>query len=343
VEHFRTEHLAFLDYDALYFEMQRFKNERAWHNLNLPRGRIRALLADNTWYEIHIPHDEFAVASFEQVHRWQEIALGLLKKYCDRFYKTRKAEYENDFLEYVELTEDDPNFVEQYVLQIEQSRRDIVAALQRIKKLIEDGALRDATFDRLEVNDLPGFQSLTFVRHLYQPLLYASAGTIDVRPVVLENQGERDFVLDLREYCHGHPDFLRRKELYLLRNLSRGRGIGFFEAGGFHPDFIVWLLADNRQHISFVDPKGLRSIGLQDEKIQFYRKIKEIEERLRRQDPSVVLNSFIISSTPYVQVSRLWGMRKRDLEDCHVLFQEEDRGTYIETILNRSMAGEPCA
>ncbi len=36
------------------------------------------------------------------------------------------------------------------------------------------------------------------------------------------------------------------KELYLLRNLSKGRGVGFFEAGNFHPDFILWLLGGDR-------------------------------------------------------------------------------------------------
>ena len=54
---------------------------------------------------------------------------------------------------------------------------------------------------------------------------------------------------------------LQDKELYLLRNLSKGRGVGFFEAGNFHPDFIVWLIADGQEYISFVDPKGIRNLG----------------------------------------------------------------------------------
>ena len=38
--HFKDKHLAFMDIDAIYFELQRFKNERAWYNLNLPRESI---------------------------------------------------------------------------------------------------------------------------------------------------------------------------------------------------------------------------------------------------------------------------------------------------------------
>ena len=30
------------------------------------------------------------------------------------------------------------------------------------------------------------------------------------------------------------------RQVYLLSNLSKGRGIGFFEAGNFYPDFILW-------------------------------------------------------------------------------------------------------
>ena len=42
---------------------------------------------------------------------------------------------------------------------------------------------------------------------------------------------------------------------------------------------------------------------IDDSKIRFYRTIREIERRLN--DPNVILNSFIISNTPYQQV-RWW-------------------------------------
>lgn len=337
VEHFRQDHLAFLDFDNMYFQLQDFKNERKWYNLNLSRDRIRRLLEDPSWYEIYIPHDEFQIRSFEQVRRWREIALGLLKKYCDRYYKIRKSEYESQHLEYAELTEDDPNFVNEYVLRIDQSRRDIAARLTEIRALIESGKLRDAEFNKLEF-DLPRFQSLSFVRHLYQPLLYASTSLVDVRPIVLENQGERDFVLHLKKFCHETPDFFADKELYLLRNMSRGRGIGFFEAGNFYPDFIVWILTGDRQFISFVDPKGLRNVKARtDPKVQFYKTIKQLEADLREQDPRITLNSFIVSSTPFLEVSSWWNMTKQQFEDCHVFFQQEDMGTYIHKILAGSL------
>ena len=66
------------------------------------------------------------------------------------------------------------------------------------------------------------------------------------------------FVEDLKAFHDGHTDFFETHELYLLRNLSKGRGVGFFEAGNFHPDFILWLLAGLQQQVIFVDPKGIR-------------------------------------------------------------------------------------
>ena len=86
------------------------------------------------------------------------------------------------------------------------------------------------------------------------------------------------------------------KELYLLRNMSRGKGIGFFEAGNFYPDFILWLLVGDRQYVTFIDPKGIRNLeGTNDPKIEFHNTIKGIEDRL--DDPQVVLSSFIASNT----------------------------------------------
>ena len=326
---FEEPHLAFLDFDAIYFELQQFKNERAWHNLALPRGSLAILLGRKDWYELLIPKEEMHFRSFQQVLRWQEIAAALFRKYLDRYYKFRKQEFESGHLEYRELSEDDPNFINEYRLLIEQSRDDIVQKLKEIKSLIEEGTLRNVEFQSLH--------AIAFERHLYEPLIYVGNDLIEVKPVVLENEGERDFVLDLQKFCESERGkaVLKGKELYLLRNMSRGRGIGFFEAGNFYPDFILWLLAGDRQHVSFIDPKGLRNLeGPEDPKIQFHLTIKDLERQLG--DRAVVLNSFIVSSTRVPEVA-WWndGMTKDEFEARNVLFQREDRDTYIQKLLEK--------
>lgn len=158
------------------------------------------------------------------------------------------------------------------------------------------------------------------------------------------NDGERDFVLDLKKFYDDQKAvFFKDRELFLLRNVSK-RGIGFFEAGNFYPDFILWLLVGKKQFVTFVDPKGLRQLddGSSNPKVQFYRTIKEIETRLA--DPNVVLNSFIVSPTPYKTIP-MWGegMSKADLQKSHVLFQKDDRETYIERLLSTAASNQQVA
>jgi len=321
------KHLAFMDMDAIYFAMQEFKYEKNLYNLNLSREEIAALLKSRDWYRLQIPEEEMELRTFEQVRQWHEIAVSLLKKYCDRYYNHKRAEYENKHLEYRELDENDPNFIDEYRCYIEKSREAIISSLNALKNMIQSGTLTDVEFH--------GFHSIMFGQHLYQPLLYVNNDLIDVKPVVL-NEGERDFVIDLRKYYESNKPKFEKKELYLLRNMSRGRGIGFFEAGNFYPDFILWLVANGSQRINFIDPKGLRNVdGLNDPKIRFSQTIKELESRLG--DPGVVLDSFIVSRTPFQQIA-WWeeGLDKKQFEQHNVLFQWDDKTTYIEKLLNKA-------
>jgi len=332
--HLTARHVAFLDFDRLYFELERFKAERGWHNLNLAREGVETLLVDQSWYQLLIPAEELAFDSFEKVRLWEEIALSLLKKYTERYYTFRKREWELPHLEYQELAADDPNFLGvkeepgngYYRILIERSQEEIIAKLEDLKALIEKGDLKPWAFS--------GMQAIWFDRHLYEPLLYLDQNIVEISPVPL-NKGERQFVEDLKSCHDGAGAFFADKKLYLLRNLSKGRGVGFFEAGNFHPDFILWLLVDGQQHVIFVDPKGIRNLGVTDPKIQFHETIKEIEQRLS--DAKVQLHSFIVSNTPSHTMKRLWNMDKPAMAARHILFQEEDSSSYVRTMLDKTV------
>ena len=329
--HLTSRQVAFLDLDRLYFDLERFKAERGWYNLNLTQQAIKALLADQSWYCLQIPPEELTGDSFEKVRLWEEIAVALLKKYTERYYAFRKREWELPHLEYRDPEGDDPNFLGvkespdkgHYRILIKKSQDEIVAKLGELKAAIEKGDLKSWEFQ--------GMKAIWFGKHLYQPLLYLDMKIVEISPAPL-NKGERQFVEDLRVFHDGHADFFEIRELYLLRNLSKGRGVGFFEDGNFHPDFILWLLEDDQQRVIFVDPKGIRNLGPSDPKIQFYETIKEIEQRLG--DPAVRLESFIVSNTPFATMRPLWRMEKNEMQKQHVLFQEEDKDSYVWTMLN---------
>ena len=77
---------------------------------------------------------------------------------------------------------------------------------------------------------------------------------IVVSPVAL-NESEAKFIKDLRKYLHENESLFSDKELYIIRNRSK-KG-GFFEDSGFYPDFIMWLIVNEKQYITFIDPHGL--------------------------------------------------------------------------------------
>lgn len=327
-----ANHLAFFDWAEVEHQLQQFKNDRAWFNLNLSAESCRALLQDPSWYVLYIRPDQLEFARFDRVTLWQEIGVSLLKKYCDLFFKAKKAAWESPQLRYETLDEDDDNFIAEYRFLVDQSATEIIAKLNEVKAAVASKSLKSIEWG--------AFRSICFGQHLYQPLIHVTGNLIEVRPVTL-NEGEKDFVIDLQKFYDADRPFFADKEMYLLRNLSRGRGIGFFEAGNFYPDFIVWLLVGGKQFVSFVDPKGLRNLeGVDDPKIAFHQTIKTLESRLA--DPAVILNSFIIANTKFEQV-RHWllpGMgsmlTKADFESRNVLFQYEDKATYIRTLLEKS-------
>ena len=155
---------------------------------------------------------------------------------------------------------------------------------------------------------------------------------VKLSPVQL-NEGEKILVQDLKHYYQNNQSFFENKELYLLRNLSK-KGIGFFEANNFFPDFILWLLVDGKQFIKFIDPKGLRQVnGFDNPKIKFHKVIQdEIQPRLN--DPEVNLESFIISNTSLKELKHWKGQESiEDFNTNNVYFQKEQKGSYISKIL----------
>jgi len=243
--------------------------------------------------------------------------------------KRQSRSHQSRHPEFRDLESDDPNFPSikdspdenYYRVLIDKSQEEIVAKLEELKAL------------NLRPRGFQGMKAIWFGRHLYEPLVYLSSNIVEISPVAL-NKGERTLIEDLRAFYDNEKELFSNKEFYLLRNLSKGRGVGFFEAGNFYPDFILWVLMNGRQHIAFVDPKGIRNLGPTDPKIQFYSTIKEIEQRLG--DPSVKLSSFIISNTSSHTMKLLWRMDKSEMEARHILFQEEDKDTYFGRCWNAS-------
>lgn len=323
---FKKEHLEFLNYDDLFFRLERFKYERAWHNLNIDKSAIQSLLACEDWYELVIPAGKMDFSAFSNVRIWQEAACELLQKYIEKYYNYCKVEFFEPRLELLEIKDGDDSFPEadkyQFIVDASESK-----LIKDIKTLTRDIAER-----KIEVLKKGDIKGCLFGNHLYEPVLHvAKESKIQIAPVSL-NKSEFRFLEDLFNYIKREQSRLNSEgiEFFLLRNESRGRGIGFFEAGNFYPDFLLWQVRGDKQYLSFIEPHGLQHTGPGDKKIEFHKIIKDIEKRLG--DTQVTLNSFIVTLTSHDDLK--WKESIEDLENMHVLFMEDRRDEYIEKITN---------
>jgi hypothetical protein len=338
----KPENLKFLDHNRLYLDIIHYKKQNAMYNLEINRDSITDLLSQTDWYDLFIPEYMLAFTGFDKVRIWQEIAADLLKRYCKKYYNFKKDEFEGPYQEYRTIQEilDSPedrhnqqflqNLRFEYSVAIEKSQDQLINSLKKIGKKLKAGELAGFEFSALSI--------FNFEHHLYHPLIHVKKGSvgIHIQPTHL-NQHERQFIMDMKAWCKKEKDtFLEKKELYVLRNRSKGKGVSFFDEGNFYPDFILWLISGNHQYITFADPHGLQHArSFSDSKILFSARIKEIE-RERLKDDSVTLNSFIISPTRFNDIKHWHGGTSKDkFHEHHVFFMYDEVETYIQSIFNR--------
>lgn len=327
-------HIAFLDWNRIYFDIQKFKNERSWYNVNLSVEALKKILLSPEWYTLQIPSTELEINDYNKVKLWHELALSLLKSFIERLYNYQKNKFYSDKIEVAILDSNNPNFEAEYNFLVKKTEACLIGKLKELKEIVSKKEFQE----NFKISN--DFEALYANLHLYKPLIYNYKGNykeaIKIQPVPL-NKGERDLVEDLKLYFDNNTEFFKDKQMYLLRNLSK-KGIGFFEANNFFPDFILWLVIGEKQYVSFIDPKGLRQIqGFTDPKIQLHTLIKTtIQPKLN--DPNIELNSFIISNTPYEQLTHWKGQENmEDFNSNHILFQKDQQKSYIQIIIDKQI------
>lgn len=333
----RQEHLAFLPWDAIWFDVERYKRDNAYYNIFFSADDLKSLLAHPWWYELAIPPG-YLEFQFDRLPLWQEIATHLLRGYLERFYRYEKAKFEKPYLEYQLLDPADSLVLKEYQLLVKKSERDLIRRLQAVSEQFKAGHFAAFSFADLAIFQAP--------HHLYQPLVQLSQNggqeaLIKVIPTHL-NEGERQFVDDLERFCKDEVNgLLAATDLYLLRNHSSGNPVSFFVESGFRPDFILWLLREQQQTIVFLDPKGLRNFTdtFNNPKVQLARGIKELEKKLNR--PEIRLESYLISQT--LRNKLRWLSPTAPARDAnaaeylehHILLAQDEPMTYIQTLIEQ--------
>jgi hypothetical protein len=326
--------LDFVDWQKVYLELLEYKERKGLVNLAIRPETPRKIVAKSEPARLYtLVADESLVApgSFADTALLHDATVSILKKYTDRFYRMRQERWDSEHMVYTELEGDDPNFRD-YTVRISRGEAGLIKAIQ---ELIEEG-------DRIYRQDTQELPSIHFDRHLYQPLLVERGDRVKSEPRGL-NESERQFVDDMRMYCRSEKDkSLAHKEVYLLRNLSRGKGIGFFEKRGFYPDFILWIKDDSSQRIVFIEPHGMLHADayMHDDKARLHESLsrlsREIGERVRLKN--VVLDSFIISATSYEDLRLKYDdgtWDKSRFAEAHILFFERsDEYNYLAHVMD---------
>lgn len=319
--------------DDLLFGLEAFKATRGLDRLHVDRQAIAAMLARDDWYELLATADDMRLDRYENRAQWQRMAQQLLNAYAERFYRYIRGRWEAPYLEVADLAPDDPSLVEGYsiettdLVQTAEQIEQIATFIENLKTALGQNLL--ATWSQWGGR----WRTVPFGGHLYQPLLHVGKNAeIRISPVALD-KWEAEFVQDLATWCAAN----RGREVYLLRNQAV-TGLGFFQASNFFPDFLLWVQDDARQHLAFVDPKGLHHYDPSDPKVQFAtREVPRLQQIVAQQAPDIELHAFILSSTPFASLGWSRGsgqlMSKAEIGQLGVLFQSDDAAVYMDALM----------
>jgi len=315
-----TESLDLIDWEAVYLKLLEFKEEKGFANLIIQADMPRKLLEQESPKVYSLISDDNVVRprSFAEVALLQETTISILRKYLEKYYRVCKERWDSKNRVYAPLDKKNDNF-QDYSIRIARSEADLIAA---VKTLIEEG-------DRIYKDETQELPNIHFDRHLYQPLLIEKGDKVKSRPPGL-NQEEQRFVNDLRKLVRQKTSkILESKGIFLLRNLSRGSGVGFFENEGFYPDFILWVKEGDQQRVVFVEPHGMRYEKAYEfsDKTTLHERLSELSKSwaIKTGLKNVSLDSYIISATPYEKLRLYYGdgtWTRSDFTSKHILFPD---------------------
>ena len=271
---------------------------------------LDVLLNQNNWYRLYLPPQQQNIRSYADSLKLEEVFVELVTEYTSLCWQRRRARWESNHIEVTTLKQSDPNNVDAYRLSVDANKTQLIEDIHSLSASLRDTEIRSLKLGSLMVD-----------AHTYKPLLYATGqGDVKVQPVPLNNE-ER---LVVEQLASNAEPCLQGRELFLIRNLSRGRGLSFFDKHAYYPDFIVWLTNGKSQDIIFIGPKGLARFGPRErKKVSLHTEIKTIEERVRQQDPGLRLHAYVLSVTPLENIGDVsrpkeeWeAMGVHFLQDC---------------------------
>ena len=340
--------LALVDWEKAYLDLMEHRRQKGMRPLAVPGpAGLRALVAGGS-AQVSADEHVFSPRDWHDREDLQSVVHAVLRRTADRCWQTERRTWEAERMKYREVDAADPNLL----LNVDLEAASAWPAGPHPHYVVTvphaDQALRDDIVDliaqqgKLYEQELGPLARIHFDRHLYQPLLTASADTdVRISPPPL-NQSEARFVRHLRDWWVERGSELHSDaELFLLRNQGRGRGVGFsLEGRGFYPDFILWRIEDGHQRVVFVEPHGMLHAPAyaEDEKARLHERLAALSDTIAERSGvpgKVTLDAFIVSATPYADLHHRYDDGSWTIDDFankHILFPDSNR-RYMDTLL----------
>jgi len=203
---FTEDTVDLLDWDWIVQEVYDFKIVKDYWNLVLDRNVLKNLLLSNKYKIMALPQ-VLEVKSKRDARRVENMALLVIKKYLDLFYRKYAKRFETDNLRYETVGKQLPLFVFEkrhkqysYTVQIDKKEKELI---KEIKNLARD-------LDKLLREDTTTLPRIHFDKHLYVPVLLESKKIAKMSPAGLV-ESEKTFLLDLRRHLRKNKGWMTKK------------------------------------------------------------------------------------------------------------------------------------
>ena len=337
--------LNMVDWEWIRLQLLEYKQEKLFHNLIFDIETLRRIVSPSEKrYKLYVmTKSEYEPQSKEDLKRFEELVLQILRKYIAKYYRLIQQRVTTQYMDLEDINKMKPIPVN-WDVSVSKKQPELVDSLHGLKKEIKQMINEGEFVYRLPSTGLPEEYEAYIECHLFQPLLTVvkdrENNILEASPPALE-KSEQEFVTDLRNFLSNiNTSNLTADQVFLLRNQSRGKGVGFYENEGFYPDFILWLLEKTLQRIIFIEPHGMihDAINEQNDKVTQFKRLHTISNNASFLKHQVKMDSFIITKTDFTVLSSREGMDKDTFaKKWHILFRTQDPN-YLSPIFQDSDA-----
>ncbi len=319
-----------VDWNYIIAEIRRYKRNNEYRNISIPSvDTIKDLLLNQL--EITINGDEHSlIETFSNYEEYQQTKQTLQRIYLEILKKHIKTIYNKNFRKFYESKlkvttfNKEKDLLDRYKIKIYLDKKGNIKGDTQTKKFLK--IIQEQKENLINIYDLiDQFKKqlintdkfiMELDKHLYIPILISSPkGEYTLNPKGLVHS-EKRFINDVKKFIKKNDT--EDQKIIILRNHEK-TGLGYYlETEKYYPDFIMWIIQDDKQKIFFIDPKGL--VHVDREKIDFHNKVKEIESKIKKDfsEENIELKAYIVTET-----------KQDDIGDSKVKQDPSHHGVYF--------------